>query len=136
MKRPKQIVKKVTLITPPDFYENDTQSICLIGITEEEQDQISHQLGQLDSDTPLNIYYFQGENNMEWLLFALNRSDAIYINADAGTDLVKWMASYMLGKSNVWYTTSDVELKSLFSYINQRYVPDIKTFIEVQFDKK
>jgi hypothetical protein len=129
-------VKKVTLITPPDFYENGSYSILLIGISEEEQDQISHQLGQLDSDTPLNIYYFQGENNMEWLLFALNRSDAIYINADSGTDLVKWMASYMLGKSNVWYTTSDAELKSLFSYINQRYVPDIKTFIEVQFDNK
>jgi hypothetical protein len=129
-------VKKVTLITPPDFYENGSYSILLIGISEEEQDQISHQLGQLDSDTPLNIYYFQGENNMEWLLFALNRSDAIYINTDSGTDLVKWMASYMLGKSNVWYTTSDAELKSLFSYINQRYVPDIKTFIEVQFDNK
>lgn len=129
-------MKKVTLITPPDFYENGSYSILLIGISEEEQDQISHQLGQLDSDTPLNIYYFQGENNMEWLLFALNRSDAIYINTDSGTDLVKWMASYMLGKSNVWYTTSDAELKSLFSYINQRYVPDIKTFIEVQFDNK
>jgi len=129
-------VKKITLITPPDFYENDNYSILLIGITEEEQDQISHQLGQLDSNTPLNIYYFQGENNMEWLLFALNRCDAIYINADSGTDLVKWMASYMLGKSNVWYTTSDDDLKSLFSYVNQKYVPNISKFIEAHFDNK
>jgi hypothetical protein len=129
-------VKKITLITPPDFYENDTYSILLIGITEEEQDQISHQLGQLDSDSPLNIYYFQGDNNMEWLLFALNRCNAVYINTDSGTDLIKWFASYMLGKSNVWYNTSDKELKALFSYINQKFVPDIKTFIEVQFDNK
>ena len=129
-------MKKITLITPPDFYENDNYSILLIGITEEEQDQISHQLGQLDSNTPLNIYYFQGENNMEWLLFALNRCDAIYINADSGTDLVKWMASYMLGKSNVWYTTSDDDLKSLFSYVNQKYVPNISKFIEAHFDNK
>jgi hypothetical protein len=129
-------VKKITLITPPDFYENGNYSILLIGITEEEQDQISHQLGQLDSDTPLNIYYFQGENNMEWLLFALNRCDAVYINADSGTDLIKWLASYMLGKSNVWYTTSDDDLKSLFSYINQKYVPNISKFIEAHFDDK
>ena len=129
-------MKKITLITPPDFYENETYSILLVGITEEEQDQISHQLGQLDSDTPLNIYYFQGENNMEWLLFALNRCDAVYINADSGTDLVKWMASYMLGKSNVWYTTSDDDLKSLFSYVNQKYVPNISKFIEAHFDNK
>jgi hypothetical protein len=129
-------VKKITLITPPDFYENETYSILLIGITEEEQDQISHQLGQLDSDTPLNIYYFQGENNMEWLLFALNRCNAVYINADSGTDLIKWLASYMLGKSNVWYTTTDDNLKSLFSYINQKYVPNISKFIEAHFDDK
>jgi hypothetical protein len=129
-------VKKITLITPPDFYENETYSILLIGITEEEQDQISHQLGQLDSDTPLNIYYFQGENNMEWLLFALNRCNAVYINADSGTDLIKWLASYMLGKSNVWYTTTDDDLKSLFSYINQKYVPNISKFIEAHFDDK
>lgn len=129
-------MKKITLITPPDFYENENYSILLIGITEEEQDQISHQLGQLDSDSPLNIYYFQGENNMEWLLFALNRCNAVYINTDSDTDLTKWFTSYMLGKSNVWYTTSDKELKALFSYINQKFVPDIKTFIEVQFDNK
>jgi hypothetical protein len=129
-------VKKITLITPPDFYENDTYSILLVGITEEEQDQISHQLGQLDSDTPLNIYYFQGENNMEWLLFALNRCDAVYINADSGSDLVKWMASYMLGKNNVWYSTSDVDLQALFTYVNQKYVPDITKFIEAHFDNK
>ena len=129
-------MKKITLITPPDFYENETYSILLVGITEEEQDQISHQLGQLDSDTPLNIYYFQGENNMEWLLFALNRCNAVYINADSGTDLIKWLASYMLGKSNVWYTTSDDDLKSLFSYINQKYVPNISKFIEAHFDDK
>lgn len=129
-------MKKITLITPPDFYENETYSILLIGITEEEQDQISHQLGQLDSDTPLNIYYFQGENNMEWLLFALNRCNAVYINADSGTDLIKWLASYMLGKSNVWYTTTDDDLKSLFSYINQKYVQNISKFIEAHFDNK
>lgn len=129
-------MKKITLITPPDFYENENYSILLIGITEEEQDQISHQLGQLDSDTPLNIYYFQGENNMEWLLFALNRCNAVYINADSGTDLIKWLASYMLGKSNVWYTTTDDDLKSLFSYINQKYVPNISKFIEAHFDDK
>lgn len=129
-------MKKITLITPPDFYENETYSILLVGITEEEQDQISHQLGQLDSDTPLNIYYFQGENNMEWLLFALNRCNAVYINANSGTDLIKWLASYMLGKSNVWYTTSDDDLKSLFSYINQKYVPNISKFIEAHFDDK
>jgi hypothetical protein len=129
-------VKKITLITPPDFYENDTYSILLVGITEEEQDQISHQLGQLDSDTPLNIYYFQGENNMEWLLFALNRCNAVYINADSGSDLVKWMASYMLGKNNVWYSTSDTNLKALFSYVNQKYVPSITKFIEAHFDNK
>jgi hypothetical protein len=129
-------VKKITLITPPDFYENETYSILLIGITEEEQDQISHQLGQLDSDIPLNIYYFQGENNMEWLLFALNRCNAVYINADSDTDLIKWLASYMLGKSNVWYTTTDDNLKSLFSYINQKYVQNISKFIEAHFDDK
>jgi hypothetical protein len=128
-------MKKITLITPPDVFENQSQSILFVNITEQQQDQVSHYFGQLDSDTPLNIYYYQGENNLEWLLFTLNRSDAVFVNADTDSDITRWLLSYVLSKHNVWYNTDDVNMKALWSYINQKYVKDIKTFLEVQFEQ-
>lgn len=128
-------MKKITLITPPDVFENQSQSILFVNITEQQQDQVSHYFGQLESDTPLNIYYYQGENNLEWLLFTLNRSDAVFVNADTDSDITRWLLSYVLSKHNVWYNTDDVNMKALWSYINQKYVNDIKTFLEVHFEQ-
>lgn len=122
---------KITLITPPDFFENDVYSVLFINITEAEQDESSNWLGNLKSDKHLNIYYYQGEPHIEWLLFALNRADAVYINADTESDVTRWLMSFVLSKSNVYYRTDNQNLKSLFSYINQKNIDSITKFLEV-----
>lgn len=125
---------KITLITPPDIYENSNYSILFIGLTEQQQEKASAWLGAIEDLPDCNFYYYQGENNPEWLLYALNRSDAIFLNLDTDSAIINVMDSYILGKPGVCYTTTDENLKSLISYINNQYVPSVENFLEKVFD--
>jgi len=125
---------KITLITPPDFYENSNFSIMLLGLNEQDQDAASHWLGQVDNIDNINFYFYQGETNLEWLFYALNRSDLKFINLDSNLTIINYLSSYILGRPNVYYTTKNENLKSLMSYINNKYVPNIETFLREAFN--
>ena len=125
---------KITLITPPDIYENSNYSVLFIGINEDEQERTSKWLAKKENLPNCNFYYYQGENAPEWLLYALNRSDAIFLNLDCDSAIINIMGSYILGKFGVSYTTKDENLKALISYINNQYVSDIEVFLEKVFN--
>ena len=125
---------KITLITPPDIYENSNLSIMFMGITDEHQDVASQWMGNHADCPDTNFYYYQGEENPSWLFYALNRSDAIFVNLDTEHEIINIMGSYILGKSNVYYTTQNENLKALMSHINNQYVPSIDAFLEKVFD--
>ena len=125
---------KITLVTPPDFYENSNPSILLIGFDDAQQDETSSWLGTNDFKSDINLYYYQGEDNIEWLLYALARTECVLINADCDYPNVQRLLSYMLGRSNVWYTTKNDELRQLFNHINSHYVNTITDFFESIFN--
>lgn len=125
---------KITLVTPPDFYENSNPSILLVGFDDAQQDQTSEWLGANDFKSDINLYYYQGEDNIEWLLYALARSDRVFVNADCEYDVVQRLLSYMLGRSNVWYTTQDESLRQLFNHINGHFVNTVTEFFEGTFN--
>lgn len=125
---------KITLITPPDFYENSNFSLLFLGLTEQQQDAASHWLGTHDSYPDSNFYYYQGEPNPTWLLYAVNRADVKFLNLDSEHAIINIMASYILSRPNVYYTTSDENLKALMSHINNLYVPNVETFLEKVFN--
>ena len=128
------MANKITLVTPPDFYENSNFSILFIGMTEQDQDDASAWLGQNEKYPDCNFYYFQGENNIEWLLYALHRSDAIFLNFNVDRVIINIMGSYILSRPNVYYTTKDDNLKALMSYINNQYTTDVTAFLEKVFN--
>jgi hypothetical protein len=125
----------ITLITPPDIFENENPSILLMNITDQEQEETSLWLGKSSISSPVNIYYYQGEANVSWLFHAIAISRGVYLNCENNSDLTKWLTSYILGKNNVWYKSSDENFNALMSYINQKQVKDIKDFLGVHFDK-
>ena len=127
---------KITLITPPDIYENSNFSILFLGLTEEQQTSASVWMGQNDNFPPCNFYYYEGENNLPWLLFALNRANATFMNLDSEHAITSIMGSYILGKPGVFYTTKDQNLKSLISYINGNYVEHVDVFLEKVFNEQ
>ena len=125
---------KITLITPPDIYENSNFSILFLGLTDTDQDNASLWLGQHDHYPDCNFYYYQGEENLTWLLYALNRADVKFLNFDTDHAIISMLGSYILGRPNVHYTTQNPDLKALMSHINNQYVPDVQTFLERVFD--
>jgi len=128
------MANKITLVTPPDFYENSNFSILFIGMTDQDQDLASAWFGKNETYPDCNFYYFQGENNMEWLLYALHRSDAIFLNFNVDRVIINIMGSYILSRPNVYYTTEDENIKALMSYVNNQYLPNITDFLEKVFN--
>jgi hypothetical protein len=126
---------KITLITPPDFFENGNFSILLIGLTDEDQNTVSAWLAERKFKFDINIYFYNGEQNMEWLLYAIARSDAKFLNFNSENAIINFIGSYILGRSDCYYTTEDTNLKALMSYINNLFVPNVTTFFEKVFDE-
>ena len=57
---------KITLITPPDFFENSNTSVLFAHISNEEQDVISRWLADSDFANNINFYVYSGEVNVSW----------------------------------------------------------------------
>lgn len=125
----------ITLITPPDVFENENDSVLFMNISEQEQEDVSKWFSVHTLTTPINLYYYQGETDIGWLLHAIAKSKAVYINCDNNSDVTKWITSYVLGKQHVFYSATDNNFKALMSYINQKSVSNITKFLEVQFGK-
>ena len=125
---------KLTLITPPDIYQNNQDSILLIDVTEKEQDEVSSWLGK--NPLSINIYFYQGEPNVPWLFHALSCATYKYINLNNMTAVSSYLAGYTLSKAGVYYSTDDKNVADLFSYINMNRVDNAVAFLERIFGGK
>jgi hypothetical protein len=126
---------KLTLITPPDFYENNNQSILFLSISDTEQEAVSVYLKDNTIPEDLNLYTYQGENNIEWLLYALARSDTKYINLDSEDGITNVMASYIISRPNVFWHTENADLKLVLEHISNGYVNSVEDFLQNLFQK-
>ena len=121
---------KITLITPPDIFQNNNESILFMHLTDEEQDSVTEYLGDyLDRD--VNIYLYSGEENIDWIFYALSCSNHKYINIDCVNHITQALSGYILSKNDVYYKTSN--LAEVYSHISTKRVDDIKHFLESIF---
>jgi hypothetical protein len=121
---------KITLITPPDIYENDNESLLLINPDEEEQEISTQWFGEFDSEKELNLYFYQGEPNVPWIFHAMAVSKYKYINMDIPCEVTGLLAGYILGKGGVYYKIGDNNIAAVFEHINTNRVNNIKDFFE------
>lgn len=126
---------KITLITPPDFFENESPGILLIDINSSYQEQMTEFLTNSTYEKDLNIYFYMGENDPKWLLYALSKSKITYVDIDNLTQASKELQSYILGKATVFYSTHNPDLAQTLELINKNRVPDLSYFLENQFGK-
>ena len=122
---------KITLITPPDFFENSNPSVLFVHISDAEQDAISKWLGSADFKTDINFYVYTGETNVTWFLYALNRCEYKYINMDCVNNITRALSGYALGKSRCFYKTTDENLSGIYSHINSNRVSRVEDFLEI-----
>lgn len=121
---------KITLVTPPDIYQNDLLSILFLDISEKEQDAVSAWLGKSDYGSGINIYFYQGEPNIPWFLHSLSCCQFKYINLNNMSSVSSYLAGYVLAKDSVYYSVSDSAVASLYSHINTNKVNDAVEFLE------
>lgn len=122
------MAKKITLITPPDIYQNSQDSILLIDLTEKEQDEVSNWLGQ--NPLSINIYFYQGETNIPWLMHALSCATYKYINLNNMSAVSSYLSGYIVSKSGVYYNTTDDNVAILYSHINMNRIDNAVEFLE------
>lgn len=124
---------KLTLITPPDFFENGSRSVLLAHLTEEEQDAASVWLGAHTISDNFNLYIYSGEENITWFLYATSRADYKYINIDCVNYITQALSGYVLGKTGTYYRTDNSDLAEVYSHINTGRVDNIVQFLESIF---
>ena len=121
---------KITLITPPDIFENSNPSILFAHIDDKEQDVISKWLSTADLKQDINFYVYSGEVNVSWFLYALSRCEYKYINIDCVNYITQAISGYALGKSGTFYKTTDENLAGVYSHINSNRVNQVEQFLE------
>lgn len=120
---------KITLITPPDIYENENISILFINLKEEDQELVSKWLADNNIDQNINLYVYNDELNITWLLYAVARADYSVINLTNMGEITQLYSSYLLGK-NINYYTDNEHLAAMFTHINNNRIKNITSFLE------
>lgn len=121
---------KITFITPPDIFENDTHSILFLHLSESEQEVVSQWLTESTFDQDINFYVYDTEDNIPWLFYAMSVCQHKYLNLDGKTAVTDALAGYLLGKNDVYYKTNDSNLISIYSNINNNNVDCVENFLE------
>ena len=125
---------KITLITPPDIWENENRGILFINLTEEDQETVSVWLSKSDISENLNLYVYDGQPDMAWVFHAMNVCAFKYINLDSQNSVTQLLSGYFLGKNNFFYSTKDENTAAIFSHINGNRIEKIETFLERIFN--
>jgi hypothetical protein len=126
---------KITLVTSPDFYENQNRSVLFVNISDEDQDIVSKWLYEQQLNEDINLYIYNGEPDVKWFLWAIGCCKHKYIDLDNNTDITTALAGYVLSKSGFSYKTADENLVAIYSHINPNRVTDIKYFLERAFSE-
>ena len=121
---------KITLVTPPDIFENDNLSIMLFNVTEEQQHAASQWFLNYEKTDHLNIYFHTNETDVPWLLHAMAVSKYKYINIDCVNYITQALSGYALTRNGTFYKTTDENLASVYSHINSNRIDRVETFLK------
>ena len=121
---------KITLITPPDFFENESYSILFVHLSEEDQATVSKWLANANLTEHINIYFYDHEIDLNWFFYTLSRCEYKYIDTNDLNYATQALSGYILGKKNTYYKVDDESMSAVYHYINQNRVTNIESFLE------
>jgi len=127
---------KITLITPPDVFENDSYSILFVHLSEDDQEIVSKWLSESDIKENINIYFYSGEAELTWFFHAAAIAEYKYINLDGLNVITSVLTGYLLGKKNTYYKTTDENTSAVCHYINQNRITNIESFLKSALNDK
>jgi hypothetical protein len=127
---------KITLITPPDIFENSSNSVLFMHLSESDQQIVSEWLADSAISDHINVYFYDQEISLPWLFHAMSRCDYRYIDLNDVNRVTSALSGYILGKKNTFYKIDDESLSAVYHYINQDRITNIETFLEKAFNEQ
>ena len=121
---------RITLITPPDIYENNNTSVLFAHISDADQEIVSKWLGQADLDNNFNFYIYNGEPEVPWFFWAVGCCQYKYIDLDGVNEISNLLSGYVLSKPNFFYKTENENTAAVVSHINNNRIHSIEKFLE------
>lgn len=127
---------KITLITPPDFFENESFSILFVHMNDKDQETVSAWLANNHINENINIYFYDKEIELTWLFYAVARCHYSFFDLDNLTGTTSFITSYFLGKKDCYYKTNNENTAAILNHINQNRITKIETFLQQVFNDK
>lgn len=127
---------KITLITPPDVFENDSHSVLFMHLSDEDQEKVSEWLSKSTIKEHINVYFYDQEIALPWLFHAMGRCDYKYIDLNDVNRVTSALSGYILGKKNTFYKIDDESLSAVYHYLNQDRITNIESFLEKAFNEQ
>lgn len=125
---------KITLISPPDVYVNKSHSIILVNTTDEEEALITEWFSNHNLEKEISIYFYNGTNNLQWLVTAFSIAKYRYVNVDntnqSPSDNSHFLLSYLLSCDNCHYTLKDDNLFEIYRLLNTSRITSVTEFLD------
>ena len=121
---------RITLITPPDIYENNNTSVLFVHISDADQEIVSKWLAQANLDNNFNFYIYNGEPEVPWFFWAVGCCQYKYIDLDGVNEISNLLSGYVLSKPNFFYKTENENAAAVVGHINNNRISSIEKFLE------
>jgi len=121
---------RITLITPPDIYENNNTSVLFAHISDADQEIVSKWLAQANLDNNFNFYIYNGEPEVPWFFWAVGCCQYKYIDLDGVNEISNLLSGYVLSKPNFFYKTENENAAAVVGHINNNRISSIEKFLE------
>jgi hypothetical protein len=120
------MVRKLTVITPPDIVANRAQAILLIAPQEDIKRSLDNWLTTIDAN--MHVYvYSQHDRDIPWLLSLVHRVQAVIVDYSNMSEDLKEFFSFIIGQSNVFYRIDNPRVDYSIINPNRFYdFPDLK----------
>ena len=150
---------QITLVTPPDFVQNQNRSFCLINFSKRDKDSFASQLNLHMSQQEITLYLWDDNNfssldpfgndedaeyekylegwkpnqkgrDYTWLLNACRTATVVIINMDYSSNPLKVWSGYILTLAKTYFINSNEDDAQAFGVLNRNRIPSIAQVFE------
>jgi len=116
----------IKIITPPDLIFDQAESILIVCPSTELKKSLEEYL--VNHEDAVNIYLFNNETNIKWLLITAKMSDIIIIDIDNCDENVSHFLGYLLTLPNTYYRCEHKKVE--WELINQNRFFDFPNILK------
>lgn len=119
-------MSKINLITPPDILHNKNKSILCISLDPQQKQELQDLL--VESNDNQNIYVYEGNQELDWLMNLHKICDTVLVNLDNLDTEIRTIMSYLISFDNTYWLTKGEHM--LYNKISSNRIYNIEQIKE------